>query len=57
MKGRYNITLSIDMYDRLNQFAYQTRISRSSIIENALNQYLSVRKNYLQSYTMMRSYI
>jgi len=40
MKGRYNITLSIDMDERLNQFAYQTRKSRSSIIEDALNQYL-----------------
>lgn len=41
MKGRYNITLTPELDERLNQYSYTTRKSRSALIEEALNQYLS----------------
>jgi hypothetical protein len=41
MKQRYNITLTPEMDEKLNQYAYQARKSRSTIIEEALEQYLS----------------
>jgi len=41
MKQRYNITLTPEMDEKLNQYAYQARKSRSTIIEEALKQYLS----------------
>ena len=40
MKRRYNITLTPEMDEKLNRFAYLTRKSRSSLIEEALEQYL-----------------
>jgi len=41
MKGRYNITLTPEMDEKLNRHAYLTRKSRSSLIEEALEQYLT----------------
>ncbi|PWR71308.1 CopG family ribbon-helix-helix protein [Methanospirillum lacunae] len=41
MKRRYNITLTPEMDEKLNHYAYVTRKSRSSLIEEALDQYLA----------------
>ena len=41
MKQRHNITLTPGMDERLTQYAYQSRKSRSAVIEEALDQYLS----------------
>jgi hypothetical protein len=41
MKQRCNITLTPEMDEALNQYAYQSRKSRSTIIEAALKHYIS----------------
>jgi predicted DNA-binding protein len=41
MKQRHNITLTAEMDERLNQYAHQSRKSRSTVIEEALKQYIS----------------
>jgi hypothetical protein len=41
MKQRHNITLTEEMDEKLNQYAHQSRKSRSTVIEEALKQYIS----------------
>lgn len=41
MKRRYNITLTPEMDEKLNQVAYLTRKSRSALIEEALDKFLA----------------
>jgi len=49
MKHRYNITLTPEMDERLNKHAFLTRKSRSTLIEEALEKYLTGTDDGLRS--------
>ncbi len=51
MKHRYNITLTPEMDERLNKHAFLTRKSRSTLIEEALELYLTGTDEGLRSPT------